>query len=61
MTNQYNGKPPVNLIETLESIVLRMTEIKLIVLSEKAINLPYYISMPMSTGYRSSKRRIKKR
>lgn len=47
MTTQYNGSPPPNLNETLISVVERMAESRLIMLTEKATELPYYLSMPL--------------
>jgi hypothetical protein len=43
---QYNGDTPQNLSDTLKSVVDRMIEGKLIVLTKEAIALPYYLSMP---------------
>lgn len=43
---QYNGEAPQNLSDTLKSVVERMIEGKLIVLTKKATELPYYLSMP---------------
>ena len=46
MATQYNGNPPPNLSETLESVCERMIDSKLIVLTKEATPLPYYMSMP---------------
>lgn len=46
MATQYNGMPPKNLTETLESVIERMAETRLIMLTEKPTDLPYYLSMP---------------
>lgn len=46
MATQYNGMPPHNLEQTLTSVVERMAETRLIMLTEKATDLPYYLSMP---------------
>ncbi len=43
---QYNGNTPQNLSDTLKSVVDRMIEGKLIVLTKKTTVLPYYLSMP---------------
>ena len=43
---QYNGNTPQNLSDTLKSVVDRMIEGKLIVLTKEATVLPYYLSMP---------------
>ena len=42
----YNGSPPENLKETLHSVVLLMTNSKLIVLTKNKTELPYYLSLP---------------
>jgi hypothetical protein len=42
----YNGNPPQNLSDTLKSVVDRMVQGKLIVLTKKVTELPYYLSMP---------------
>jgi len=46
MATQYNGMPPENLKQTLESVVQRMADNRMIMLTEKATELPYYLSMP---------------
>ena len=46
MSTQYNGNPPENLADTIASVVQRLVETKLIVLTDKATQLPYYLSMP---------------
>ena len=46
MATQYNGIPPENLEQTLHSVVERMVDTRLIMLTEKATELPYYLSMP---------------
>lgn len=46
MSTQYNGNPPENLADTITSVVQRLVETKLIILTEKATQLPYYLSMP---------------
>lgn len=43
---QYNGDTPQNLSDTLKSVVERMIEGKLIVLTKQVTELPYYLSMP---------------
>ena len=43
---QYNGEAPQNLSDTLKSVVDRMIEGKLIVLTKQVTELPYYLSMP---------------
>ncbi len=42
----YNGMPPENLEKTIHSVVERMAENRLIMLTEKETKLPYYLSMP---------------
>lgn len=46
MTAQYNGNPPANLKDTINSVIERLVESKFIVLSDVATELPYYLSMP---------------
>jgi len=46
MGNQYNGNPPENLKDTIESVIQRLVEAKFIMLTEKPTELPYYLSMP---------------
>ncbi|PCJ27857.1 MAG: hypothetical protein COA97_02675 [Flavobacteriales bacterium] len=46
MATQYNGSPPQNLKQTVESVVERMAQNRIIMLTEKPTELPYYLSMP---------------
>ncbi len=46
LSGQYNGNAPSNLKETVLSVVERLAESKLIVLTEKPTELPYYLSAP---------------
>lgn len=46
MVTQYNGMPPENLEQTLHSVVERMAQNRIIMLTEKPTELPYYLSMP---------------
>ena len=46
MTSQYKGNPPHNLQETINSVFDRLIESKLIVLTDVATELPYYLSAP---------------
>ena len=46
MATQYNGMPPQNLEQTLISVVERMAETRLIMLTKEKTDLPYYLSMP---------------
>lgn len=45
LTNSYEGKPPDNLDETIESIVERLTETEVVKLADEAFDLPYYLSL----------------
>lgn len=47
MAAQYNGNPPDNLKQTVHSVVERLTESKFVVLVEKEVELPYYLSAPI--------------
>lgn len=44
IAQRYQGNPPANLDETLTSVVERLVEGKLVVLSEAPVQLPYYLS-----------------
>jgi hypothetical protein len=46
MTAQY-PQAPGNLEETLHSVIERLQEGKIIQLSEKAVDLPYYLASPI--------------
>ena len=46
LSGQYSGNAPSNLKETVLSVVERLAESKLIVLTEKPTELPYYLSAP---------------
>jgi hypothetical protein len=47
LSAQYNGSPPSNLKETVHSVVERLAESKFIVLIDKPVKLPYYLSAPV--------------
>lgn len=47
MAAQYNGNPPSNLKQTIQSVVERLVESKFVVLVEKEVELPYYLSAPV--------------
>jgi hypothetical protein len=47
MSRQYDGNPPGNLRETIDSVVQRMTESRLIMLTDEKTELPYYLSAPI--------------
>lgn len=44
--SQYNGNPPESIDDTLDSVLTRLIESKFIMLTEKTVDLPYYLSMP---------------
>lgn len=44
--SQYQQVPP-NLEDTIESVIERLTESKMLQLSEQAVDLPYYLSAPI--------------
>jgi hypothetical protein len=46
MATLYNGNPPPSLEETVHSVVERLAETRMIMLTEKKTDLPYYLSMP---------------
>lgn len=46
MTKQYQQKPE-RLDDTLESVIERLVESKMLKLSEKAVELPYYLAAPI--------------
>lgn len=46
MSKQYR-ESPVNLEETLHSVVERLDEGKIIQLSESVVSLPYYLTLPI--------------
>ena len=46
MAAQYNGNPPGDLERTLHSVIDRLSLMKFIVLTDKATELPYYLSIP---------------
>ena len=46
MAGQYGGAPPQELERTIESVIERLTETDVIKLSDQAVILPYYLSLP---------------
>lgn len=46
VSKQYPGGPPQNIKETIISVIERMAESKLIILTDVKTELPYYLSMP---------------
>lgn len=70
MAKQYR-EPPINLEETLHSVIERLEEGKIIQLSTRITSLPYYLSLPIEEldiekakklitedGYKSSPRTL---
>lgn len=43
---RYTGTPPANLKETLNSVIERLVDLRFIVLTKEAVELPYYLSLP---------------
>lgn len=46
-SKSYQGNVPENLKDTLFSVIERLVDQKLIVLSETSVKLPYYLSAPI--------------
>ena len=46
LAGQYDGAPPRELERTIESVIERLTETDVIKLSDQAVILPYYLSLP---------------
>ena len=46
LLTKYKGAPPVNLEKTIHSIVDRLAEANLIMLTDEKTELPYYLSRP---------------
>jgi len=46
LSRSYKGAPPANLEDTVISVTERLVEMKFLVLTEKATELPYYLSLP---------------
>ena len=46
LAGQYDGAPPRELERTIESVIERLTETDVIKLSDQAVTLPYYLSLP---------------
>lgn len=47
LANRYMGNPPVDLEQTIASVVDRLVESEVIKLSDKPITLPYYLAFPV--------------
>ena len=46
ISTRYNGMPPHNLEQTIESAIDRLVGMNFVLLSDKKVDLPYYLSMP---------------
>jgi len=46
LSTKYQGSPPDNLKDTIDSVIQRMSETKFIVLTDIKTELPYYLSLP---------------
>lgn len=46
LSSKYNGAIPINLEQTIHSVVGRLVESKFIILTKEATELPYYLSLP---------------
>ena len=46
MASRYS-QPPENLFETIESVVKRLEEGNIVQLSDKSVELPYYLASPI--------------
>ena len=46
LTQKYSGGAPPDLLRTLLSIIERMADAKLLILTDVKTELPYYLSMP---------------
>jgi hypothetical protein len=61
LSGQYTGNAPSNLKETVLSVVERLAEAKLIVLTKKPTELPYYLSAPYEfLDIKKAKEQLKK-
>ena len=47
LIQRYQGNPPPNLEETVSSVIERLVEGKLLSLSNKSVEMPYYLSQPI--------------
>jgi hypothetical protein len=47
MSNQYPDGAPENLVETIESVIMRLTESDVVELTARPSLLPYYIRLPI--------------
>ncbi len=46
LSGRYDGSPPANLKATIHSVVDRLADLRFIVLTKEATDLPYYLSLP---------------
>lgn len=46
ISTKYKGTPPANLKKTIRSVIERLAKSNLIMLTDKATELPYYLSRP---------------
>lgn len=46
LSSKYSSGPPINLKQTIHSVIERLAKLKFIVLTKEAIELPYYLSLP---------------
>ena len=46
LSGKYDGSPPANLKATIHSVVDRLVDLRFIVLTKEATDLPYYLSLP---------------
>ena len=46
LSGRYDGSPPANLEATIHSVVDRLVDLRFIVLTKEATDLPYYLSLP---------------
>ncbi|MBX2942830.1 MAG: PqqD family peptide modification chaperone [Cyclobacteriaceae bacterium] len=46
LSGRYNDSPPANLEATIHSAVTRLVDLRFIVLTKEATDLPYYLSLP---------------
>lgn len=46
LSQKYTAGPPADLLRTITSVIERMVEMKLIMLTDVKTELPYYLSMP---------------
>ena len=46
LQKQYNGSPPDELERTIESVIERLIETDTVMLTDEAVDMPYYLSLP---------------